>query len=109
QDVHAEPPDAGHAPGAVVIAQSVETGAVLVAGDQVLRDRLGLLRRQAVLRQRHQLAVDAGAEHVSGLDVEVGRPAVDRRLDDLLDAARLPGGARTSAPAFFLSHSVSGL
>jgi len=69
----------------------------------VLRDRLRLLRRQAMLREGHQFPVDAGAEHVPGLDVEIGRPAVDRRLDDLLDAARLPdGGARTGALGSFL-------
>src|SRR3989449_3063189 len=68
QDVHAEPPDAGHAPGTVVIAQPVDTRAVFVAGNQVLRDRLGLLRRQAMLREGYELPVDPGPEHIPGLE-----------------------------------------
>jgi hypothetical protein len=56
-----------------------------------------------MLREGNELPVDPGAEHISGFDVEVGRAAIDRRLDDLLDAARLPdGGARTGALGLFL-------
>src|SRR2546425_10954741 len=63
-----------------------------------------------MLREGYELPVDPGPEHIPGLDVQVGRAAIDRRLDDLLDAAWLAGGgARADALAFFLSHSVSRL
>src|SRR3989442_6665050 len=63
-----------------------------------------------MLREGYELPVDPGPEHIPGLDVQVGRAAIDRRLDDLLDAAWLAGGgARADPLAFFLSHSVSRL
>src|SRR4029077_906913 len=97
-----ESPDAGHAPRAVVVPQLVEPGTVLVVGNEVLGDGPRLLRREPLLRERHELAVDAGAEHVPGLDVEVGRVAVDRRLDDLLDPTLVGRRARAGALGLFL-------
>ena len=62
--------------------ESLKLPAVLLVGDQAQRDRLGLIGRETLLGERDELAVDAGAEHVSGLDVQVRRPAVHRGLDD---------------------------
>src|SRR5207245_11756488 len=53
---------------------------------------------KALLREGHQLAVDARPKHVAGLDVQVGGAAVDRGLDDLLDAARLRDGPPRPPP-----------
>src|SRR5207237_7458494 len=95
-------------PGAVVVPQLVEPGPVLVVGDEVLSDSPGLLRREPLLGERDELAVDPGAEHVPRLDVEVGRVAVDRRLDDLLDATLVRRRTRAGAPGL-LFHLVTGL
>ena len=53
------------------------------AADQLEGDGTSLVGRQPLLGQRHQLPVDPGPEHVTGLDVKVRRPALDGRLDDL--------------------------
>jgi hypothetical protein len=57
QDVHAEPADARRTPRAVVVVHLVETLAVARVRDQLRADLLDLLRRQPLLRERHQLAV----------------------------------------------------
>ena len=44
EDVHPEAAHARHAPGAVEVAQPLDPGAVLVAADQLHRDRPGLVR-----------------------------------------------------------------
>ena len=85
QNVDPEPPDARHAPGAVVVLETVDAIAVLVRSHQLERDRPGLLRREALLGERHQLAVDARAKEVTRLDVQVGGTALDRGLDDSFD------------------------
>ena len=82
--------------------QLVEPPPIVLVRDQAQGDRLGLLRREALLGEGHELAVDPGAKHVPGLDVQVGCAAIDRRLDDLLDAARLHVGAAARAAGFLL-------
>ena len=50
---------------------------------EVQRDRARLVRRQRLLGERDELAVNPRAKHVAGLDVQVRGAAVDGRLDDL--------------------------
>ena len=83
QDVDAEAPDAGGAPRAVVVEDLVDPLPDLLVVNQPERDRLRLLRSQRLLRERDEAAIDTCAKDVAGLDVEVGRSAIDSRLDDL--------------------------
>src|SRR5579859_6447249 len=76
-------------PGTVVIAQLVDARAIVLVRNEALRDRLGLIGRQALLGERDELAVDAGTEDVARLDVQVRRPAVHRGLDDFFHS--VPG------------------
>ena len=83
QDVHAEAADAGGPSGAVVVEQRVDPLLHLLVGDEAHRDGPRLLRRERLLRHRHEFPVDAGTKDVAGLDVQVRRPTIDCRLDDL--------------------------
>src|SRR5439155_15450630 len=85
QDADPEAPDARHAPGAVVVFEPVEPGPVLVQPDQPERDGPSLLRREPVLGEWNQPAIDAGAEEIPGLDVEVRSSPLHRGLEDPFD------------------------
>jgi len=66
----------------VEITDLVDPGTIRVAAHELEGDGLGLIRRQPLLGECHQLPVDPGAKNIAGLYVEVGRTALDRRLDD---------------------------
>src|SRR5204863_7406777 len=85
------------APGAVVVADLLDPRPILVARDEPQRDRLGLFGGEALLGERHELAVDARPENVPGLDVQVGGPAIDSGRDDPFHAVStwLPGPRRS--------------
>jgi len=82
QDVDAEAANARRAPRTVVVQYPVDSRPVVLVRDQAQRNRLRLFRRQRLLGQRDELSVDARAEYVAGLDVQVRRAPIDRRLDD---------------------------
>ena len=84
QDVGAKAPDADRAPRAVVVPDLVDPRPIGLVRDDAQRDRLGLVRRQRLLRQRTELAIDPRPEDVPRLDVDVRRATIHRRLDDLL-------------------------
>src|SRR5690606_40414077 len=93
QDVAAEAADAGRAPGAVVIEELVAAVPV-PRRDELESDLARLIGAQSLFCERHQLAVHARPEHVTGLDVQVGCAALDRGLEDLDHAERPLWGAR---------------
>src|SRR5262249_75579 len=70
---------------------------VVLVAHQVQRDCSRLLRREVLLGQGDQLSVNARAEHVAGLDVQVRRTAIHRRLDDLLHS-QYPARLSTTFP-----------
>jgi len=63
------------APGAclesVEIEHPVDSGPVFVAAHQLECDRLGLVRGKPMLGQRDQFAIDPGAKHIAGFDMQV--------------------------------------
>jgi hypothetical protein len=59
--------------------------------NQPERDRLRLLRSERLLRERDEPAIDTCAEDVACLDMQVRRPTIDRRLDDLFPESELYG------------------
>jgi len=61
--------------------------------------RLGLVRSQRLLRQGDEAPIDARAKYVTGLDVQVGRAAIDSRLDDLFHGVDCPMSAASSKGA----------
>src|SRR5690606_26053202 len=81
------------APRAVVVEELVDAVPV-PRRDELQRDLARLVRAQPLLGQRDQLAVHTRAEHVTGLDVQVGCAALDRGLEDLDHAGRPLWGAR---------------
>ena len=64
-------PTPGMRPRGVVVLKFVDARAVAVRDDELQRDRARLLGREPLLGERHELAIDAAAEHVTGLDVQV--------------------------------------
>ena len=87
--------DAARRPRAVVVRERVDARLVVLVRHEVHGDRARLLRRERLLRQRHELAVDARAEHVARLDVQVGRAAIHRRLDDAFHIGQYPAFVST--------------
>ena len=69
------------------LQRSIRPRSLVVSRHQLERDGPGLVGREPLLGERHQLAVDARAEHVARLDVQVGRAPLDRRLDDFFHEA----------------------
>src|SRR6185503_19732612 len=84
--VHAEASDAGGGPRAIVVEQFVDARLVVLVGHEVQRDRARLFRRERLLGERHEIAVNARAKDVAGLDVQVRCAAVHRCLDDFFHA-----------------------
>src|SRR5262249_25260377 len=85
----AEPAHARHAPRTIEVPEPIDLRPILLAADELECDGAGLVWREALLGERHQLAVDAGAKDVSGLDVKVGGSSLDGRLDDLFHVRSL--------------------
>src|SRR5690606_26749471 len=83
QDVDAEATDPGCAPRAVVVGDHVDLLAVTLMRNELLADLLDLIRGEPLLRQRKQLAVDARADEVARLHVDVGGAPLNRGLEDL--------------------------
>src|SRR5690606_10187867 len=86
-----EPADPRSAPGAVVVPDLIDA-VPLPRRDELERDLPRLLGREPLFRQRHEFPVDAGPEHVSRFDMQVGRAALHGDLEDLDHASCPPQG-----------------
>ena len=88
EDVDAEPAEAGHAGREVQLVLGLELFFLVVVHDAERHPRDLLGRKAAGILERHQRAVDAEHRREAGLEVDVGRSASQRDLQDLVQFHR---------------------
>jgi hypothetical protein len=84
------------APGAVVVHDVVDTGSVVLVGDELESQLADLRVGNLLIGERNQLTVHPGSDEVAGLDMDVTGPIRNRLLEHLIHERRTVGNSRSS-------------